>query len=121
MPRHGRPGQPLTLDGLPIRNCDLAKLTGLSDACVWSRLRRGWTPEEIVARPERIPFAESWTCRKTSPGIGQDRFLCQEEEDKVIDRRLLLERARRQDPEALAELRGIGLLTWQTAKEGMIL
>lgn len=121
MPRHGRPGQPLTLDGLPIRNCDIARLTGLSDACVWSRLQRGWTPEEIVARPEPIPFTESWKCRRTSPGIGQDRFIDQEDEERQIDRRLLLERARRQDSDALTELRGMGMLSWQTAREGMIL
>jgi hypothetical protein len=121
MARHGRPGKHLTLDGIPIRNCDIAKLTGLSDACVWSRLQRGWTPEEIVARPERVPFTESWRCRRTSPGIGQDRFLAHEDDLAETTRRDLLDRARRHDPEALAELRGVGLLTWQTAREGVIL
>ncbi len=115
----GRPGRILKLHHERTTVAELSRMTGLSPQAICQRLARGMSPERIVATP-KIDVADRWRLRKSNPKSGRYSWLVPGEDSTRLVRRMLLAKAKRQDPGALAELRGMGLLTWQTAREGRI-
>lgn len=115
-----RTGRILKYHNERIRIVDIARMTTLSEACVWQRLKSGWSVERIINTP-LIPVQDRHRLRKSNARSGRYSWLVHDEDSTVLSRRLLLERAKRQDPEALAKLRKMGMLTWQRADLGVIL
>ena len=115
---HGKPIY--EVNGEKLRMVDLARRANLDVSTVYFRLRRGWSPARILATPV-IPPSRRSECRTIKARSGHYGWLPAEYEVSRIERRVLLEKAKRHDPEALAELRGMHVLCWQRADVGAIL
>lgn len=98
---------------------DLARITGLSYATIWRRVNAGWSPERIIQTP-KIAVQDRYRCWTSTPKASLYGFLAKDDTIDLFNRRLLFERAKRGEAAAIAELRRMGLLTWQTAERGVI-
>lgn len=110
----------VTVHGEKISISELARRAGLKQSTVSMRLKAGWGPWRILTTPV-IPLQDRHRFWKSKPAMNRFNWIVRNEALDRMNRRLLLAAAKRRDPAALEALRRIGLLSWRTKDQGVIL